>query len=333
MIVPEYWAEAKATNRIDGRQVTLQRFGWSDESEDAARKHAEQRLAEAVARHRSGGKPLKRERKIPYNGADGVPIREEILKRSGDIVLTRNSYGAICLNTPDVLFADVDVSERPSMRLQTFSCLLLLAVLLGAVTATGFAVEGGSLSVPLAIGAIIASALLFGPFSRLIFNLRRKINGTQSDLARGRIRSFSSAHPDWHLRVYQTPAGFRILVMHTVFSSHDHEVASFFNSIGTDRMYALMCEKQNCFRARLTPKPWRVAYQHHLKPRPGVWPINPDRMPNRLKWIEGYERACAGYAACKFVEQMGSRTVDPKAERAREVHDNRCRAHEDLPIA
>lgn len=45
---------------------------------------------------------------MAYNGAQGVPIREEVLERHGDTVITRNGYGAKCLNTPDVLFADVD---------------------------------------------------------------------------------------------------------------------------------------------------------------------------------------------------------------------------------
>jgi hypothetical protein len=57
------------------------------------------------------GRPLiPREPKVPYNGAVGVPIREEILARYGAAVITRNSHGARCLNTPDILFADVDAT-------------------------------------------------------------------------------------------------------------------------------------------------------------------------------------------------------------------------------
>ena len=37
-------------------------------------------------------------------GGIGLPIREEVLARNGDDVITRNSYGARCLNEPDVLF-------------------------------------------------------------------------------------------------------------------------------------------------------------------------------------------------------------------------------------
>jgi hypothetical protein len=40
-----------------------------------------------------------------------LPIGEEIVSRHGDAVITRNSYGALGLNTPDTVFADVDVDE------------------------------------------------------------------------------------------------------------------------------------------------------------------------------------------------------------------------------
>ena len=33
MIVPQYWAEARIKKRINGRLVTVKRFGWSDDSE------------------------------------------------------------------------------------------------------------------------------------------------------------------------------------------------------------------------------------------------------------------------------------------------------------
>jgi len=55
----------------------------------------------------SGEKLIRREPKIPYKGAAGVPIREEIVSRHGETIITRNAYGARCLNTPNVLFADV----------------------------------------------------------------------------------------------------------------------------------------------------------------------------------------------------------------------------------
>src|SRR5262245_4963295 len=114
MIVPTFWAEGRIQHRHAGRQVTVRRFGWSDESQAEAQANADSRAREALDRILTGEKLPRREPKVAYNGAQGVPIREEIVARHREIVLTRNSYGALCLNTPNVLFADVDLIDQPS---------------------------------------------------------------------------------------------------------------------------------------------------------------------------------------------------------------------------
>jgi hypothetical protein len=126
MIVPAYWAEGRVHEKRDGKQVTIRRFGWSDESQAAAQAHADDRAREAFAAFKASGTTARFEYKRAYNGADGVPIREEILERHGDTIITRNGYGARCLNTPNVLFADVDVRTEgfaATMR-NTFGGLL-----------------------------------------------------------------------------------------------------------------------------------------------------------------------------------------------------------------
>jgi hypothetical protein len=56
-------------------------------------------------------------------------------------------------------------------------------------------------------------------------------------------------------------------------------------------------------------------------------------MPDRQRWIETYERAAQGYAACRFIAEIGEGTADPAALAVQAVHDALCRAREDLPIA
>lgn len=109
MIVPGYWAEARIRHRTRNKQITIRRFGWSDISLEDAQQRADHRAAEALAMSERDPSLLRREPKTPYNGADGVPIREEIVQRHGDNIVTRNGYGALCLNTANVLFADVDL--------------------------------------------------------------------------------------------------------------------------------------------------------------------------------------------------------------------------------
>ena len=112
MIVPEYWAESREQVRHHGRSITVRRYGWSDDSVEAAQRHADQRTREALDAILAGQQVPRRELRSNY-GVVGVPIREQIVSRHGDVVVTRNSYGALCLNTPDVLFADVDLEVPP----------------------------------------------------------------------------------------------------------------------------------------------------------------------------------------------------------------------------
>ncbi|UXI69185.1 hypothetical protein [Tahibacter amnicola] len=69
---------------------------------------AEQRANAALAQVVSGQNLRRRESREPYGLSQGLPIREEVLARHDEVVITRNSYGAQCLNTPDVLIADID---------------------------------------------------------------------------------------------------------------------------------------------------------------------------------------------------------------------------------
>jgi hypothetical protein len=56
MIVPQFWAESRLQHREKGRQLTLRRFGWSDESQEAAQTHADERVKAAMERALRGEK-------------------------------------------------------------------------------------------------------------------------------------------------------------------------------------------------------------------------------------------------------------------------------------
>src|SRR5262249_4384448 len=102
---------------------------------------------------------------------------------------------------------------------------------------------------------------------------------TTADLARARVAEFVTRNPDWRFRLYETPAGVRALAMHRTFRSDEPEVLECFAALGADPIYARMCLNQRCFRARVSPKPWRVGVSEHIPPRSGAWPVSPDLQP------------------------------------------------------
>jgi hypothetical protein len=325
MIVPKFWAEARAKKRTARKQVTVRRFGWSDESEAAAWAMADARAKAALAEILEGGKVARRERRQPYNGSEGVPIREEIIATHGQMVLTRNSYGAVCLNTPNVFFADIDFNDDASCVLCgiVVTCLSLGGIYVGA------AVHSWLVMLLAVAGAIILGVWMSYNLHKIIVQVR----GGQERIAKSRVESFLRGHPDWNFRVYRTPAGLRVLATHATFDPNAPAVAECFRALGTDPIYVRMCSRQHCFRARVSPKPWRIGIGHHLRPRPGVWPVDPAQLPERQRWIEGYERAAKDFASCRFLESLGSGTVDSAVADVQQIHDELCRAGSELPIA
>ncbi|MFD2255457.1 hypothetical protein ACFSSA_02105 [Luteolibacter algae] len=328
MIVPKYWAEGSVRHRKKGKQVTIRRFGWSDESEQAAQCMADERAEEALQRVLSGeSSTRRREPRIPYNGAEGVPIREEIVDTRGEAVLTRNSYGALCLNTPNVFFIDIDFADIKPFAGMTFWLYLVGFAIAVAMVSTGYIVGA---SVVLAF----VGALIFPPvLGRMLKRSFLKARGGPEQYATRRIDAFLENHKDWSLRVYRTPAGFRLLVTHRPFMPSEPEVSSAFEELGSDMTYRIMCLRQHCFRARVSPKPWRIGMDDHIRPRPGVWPVKPEYLPLRAEWIRRYSEAEKLFAACLYVGSKGQSFIHSEVRPVVEWHDELCKSTSDLPIA
>lgn len=326
MIVPRYWAEGKVRHREVGKQVTMRRFGWSDDSQKDAQDIADARAKDALGRFLSGEKLMRYEPKTPYNGADGVPIREEIVDRRGETVLTRNSYGALCLNTPDVFFIDVDFEALKTLRCLTRVIFVILVIIASAALWNGADVRTHVL---IALGSAICAPLL----ASLVRTADMKARGGRVRFAMRKVDRFIEGNPLWNLRVYRTPAGLRLLAAHRTFDPADPEVVGCFEALGSDPVYRLMCLKQRCFRARVSPKPWRIGMESRLRPRPGVWPVKAEHLPGRRKWIARYESASEGFSSCSYVETKGNGSVDPAVVPVMEWHDELSRAETGLPSA
>lgn len=122
--------------------------------------------------------------------------------------------------------------------------------------------------------------------------------------------------------------------MHATFSPEDEQLQAFFKALGTDTLYARMCRLQHCFRARLTPKPWRVGLKYRIRPPVAAWSAEQANNPDRLAWIAEYEKKSAGFAACAYLRSFGDTSrVHAKAEHVRELHDRLSHAQDRLPLA
>ena len=162
------------------------------------------------------------------------------------------------------------------------------------------------------------------------------------DLIQQRIIS----HPQESFRLYETPAGFRIIATHDTISPSDSLVAEWFEHFHADPNYVRLCQAQQCFRARLTAKPWRMAEVENDKlakaiPAKKFWfdaertdmDSSIEQRQNELKarkqWIIDYDKYAKNYRACRYVESFTGKEATHQLEH-KEIkaftkwHDRAC---------
>lgn len=110
-----------------------------------------------------------------------------------------------------------------------------------------------------------------------------------------------SKYQGYAFRIYETYQGARVIVLGKDFDPRDRETQKMMDEFNCDRLYTTLCQKQGCFRARLTPKPHRMKIQRFKVQFP-----RQDDDPQLQNWLAEYERASRNFSVCRFVEQVGA---------------------------
>ena len=266
MKIYRYWKLENRRIKIDGDEKEIKVYGGSNLSpEDAARNALEK--IEKIGRKIEGDRHI-------FDDYE-AEIREEILQEiRGDVVITRNRYGASVLNVETLLIMDID---KPKASF-------------------------GSLFKKRSVEQDKAN----------IFDMVRKLAG-------------SSKYGEYGFRIYETFHGARVIVLGKSFQARDQATLKMMNEFNCDPLYTLLCKKQGCFRARLTPKPFRMKMRGHKFsfPREG-------NTPEAQQWLDEYAREGQRYNVCKFIEQVGGNHLSDDVVR---LHDEMTGAHTHLPLA
>ena len=105
--------------------------------------------------------------------------------------------------------------------------------------------------------------------------------------------------------------GLRLLATQGLVEADSDLAEGVFEALGADPLYRKLCKTQKCFRARLTPKPWRCGI--HRKPQ--RWPWLDAKQETRFqKWEAQYLSYSANWATCEFIRQIGNATVHPEVQ-------------------
>jgi hypothetical protein len=133
-----------------------------------------------------------------------------------------------------------------------------------------------------------------------------------------RIEEWARRNPQLSLRVYRTAGGLRGLITNELFEPTDRASTEILQSLNSDPLYVRLCRVQECFRARLTPKPWRCGSDNPPSRYP--WPTTAAELVYR-QWEKTYDYAANRYTTCQLVKEFGASHMPSDVARIVELHD------------
>jgi hypothetical protein len=114
----------------------------------------------------------------------------------------------------------------------------------------------------------------------------------------------TTKYGQYGFRIYETYQGARVIVLGRDFDPRDGETKKMMDEFNCDPLYTLLCAKQGCYRARLTPKPSRMRLRGYKVKFPR------EQEDYQLQqWLANYESASQKFSVCKFIEQVGSHSL------------------------
>ena len=151
-----------------------------------------------------------------------------------------------------------------------------------------------------------------------------------ADAQVARLRELLRSSGGGSFRVYRTAAGYRLLATDRLYTPGSGDSEALMRQVGADPAFIQLCRIQDSFRARLTPKPWRIG-----RPvPPGDFPRKDGELQRAFeKWLLEYDRAAGSKATCQFVETIGSGSIHPDLAHIVQLHDDRTKATSSLPLA
>jgi hypothetical protein len=145
-----------------------------------------------------------------------------------------------------------------------------------------------------------------------------------------RIRDACERRRRHAFRIYRTCAGFRVLVTDLLLDPRSAAAQDLLADFSADAAFRQLCKLQGSFRARLTPKPWRM----DLPRPPDQHPREEHALRERFSaWLARYEAASERFATCRFLEAAGAGRPGTEARAIVDEHDRVTRATSELPLA
>lgn len=143
------------------------------------------------------------------------------------------------------------------------------------------------------------------------------------------VREWAARNPQRSFRLYRTAAGLRLLFTDRLYDPTASKTSELLAELKSDWRYRKLTEKQACFRARLTPKPWRC----RCKRPPGRYPFDDGSQEAYRKWLKNYEEKSQEYATCRLLESIGQGDGNATLDIIIALHDRYTCGHPEAKLA
>jgi hypothetical protein len=110
----------------------------------------------------------------------------------------------------------------------------------------------------------------------------------------------TTRYGQYGFRIYETYQGARVIVLGRDFDPRADETRKMMDEFNCDPLYTMLCVRQGCFRARLTPKPHRMRMRRYKVKFP-----REAEDYGFQQWLAKYESASRNFSVCKLVGQIG----------------------------
>ena len=301
MNIPKYWERKDVTFDIDGEEAQCTVWGYSDGDPEVARRMIEEKIPKVEEAIRLAWSARTQSDREDYYHVDAIREQrmEEFLQDGEEIaVITRNCYGAKIINCPEVMFVDIDTEEEAWYDWgHNSGCL----------------------------------GLFLGSSPKEPAEPAPRPEPSQAKLdALSRVKDYVDSNSGTGFRIYETTLGLRLIATNQLYEPASDEAMAIMKNLHSDELYMRLCRVQKCFRARLTPKPWRIGVSRAPWARAWGGPGSPHAGYD--SWLENYTTVSKGYQACRFMEKISLEAPDPAIKEVVRVHDENCGVAGDLQL-
>lgn len=131
------------------------------------------------------------------------------------------------------------------------------------------------------------------------------------------VKQLTAKQKEMSARVYRTARGWRVILQAPGLTINSTLMSELFNYLQADELYTRLCLQQQCWRARISPKP----FEQDLPPFPQLTDSENARA-QMADWVQAYNRSTSHYGVCRLVACYGPEMQDPILD----MHDQATKA-------